>query len=285
VTASAAIIDGDLVARDDLYDLIAEAAGGQVLEEMILDRRLQAELSRRGQTISQADVDAETERLFFLIQGRVAADGDEAARVIEAARTARGLGPRRYRALLRRNAMLRRLVRDEVTIAEEDVQRLFEVRHGARVRARIIVVPTERDAAAARAEIAPADDLSVAFARVAMDRSTDASASRGGMIEPFSTRDPAYPLPAREALRQVNPGELTPVIALDTGFAIFLLEDRLDGDDATLEEERTSITRELRLRTERVLMQGLALELLGSSRVTIIDDSLGWSWQQRLQAR
>lgn len=281
----AAIINGAMVPRDVLWTYLAEYGGGQILEEVVLDRRLERELDRRGLRVSQEDIDREEENLLFLVLGRATQNVDEAGRIIDATRTSRGLGPERYQALLKRNAMLRRLVRDDVEILEPDLRRLFEVRHGEKVRARIIVVATEREASELRARLVEGGVDRVEFAMTAMDHSLDATSAAGGLIEVFSTEDPAYPAAARLALKRVEPGELTPVIGLDAGFAFLLLEERLPADDVTYEAMHADLLREFRLRQERILMQQLALELVESTRVTPVDRAVGWSWRSRRESR
>lgn len=277
----AVLVDGEFVTRDTLWPYLAEAQGGTILEEVVLDRRLARELERRALRITDEDVEAEQDNLIFVLLGRAATDENDAARILDQTRNARGLGPARYDALLRRNAMLRRLVRDDVTITSDDIQRLYSVRHGPKVVARIIVMPTEREAAGLRDQIlAHPDTAREEFARLAMDNSIDATSARGGLIEPFSTEDPAYPLAARSALDQVEPGQLTPVIGLDAGFAFLRLEKILPADDVSLADARPRLERELRLRQERLLMQQRAAALLADARVTVIDRALGWSWAE-----
>jgi parvulin-like peptidyl-prolyl isomerase len=125
----------------------------------------------------------------------------------------------------------------------------------------------------------------VAFAMAAMEQSRDATRSRGGQIEPFSTADPAYPESVRQALDRMNPGDLSPVIAIEAGFALLLLEQRSEPESVQLEDIRPHLTRELRLRQERILMQDLALELVDTTQVTPVDRALGWSWQRRQENR
>jgi hypothetical protein len=286
-SAGAAIINATLLVRDDLWDRLAERAGGEVLEEIILERRLDAELRRRGITLTDADVQAEQDSLLFLLMEGLPGDRpDEAERLIDQIRRSRGLGPVGYKAMLRRNAMLRRLVRDDVEITEQAVARLFTVRHGPKVYARIIVLPSEREASELRRTlIADSPAESVEFAEAAMTHSRDATSARGGQIEPFSTSDPVYPASVRQAIDRMNPGELSPVIAIEAGFAILLLERRTEPDGVELEAARPQLMRELRLREERIRMQDLALELVDSTRMTPVDKSLGWSWQRRANER
>lgn len=283
--SDAVIINGVMVAREAFWTQLAEFGGGQVLEEYVLDTRLEREMERRGLRLSDHDIEQEEANLLSLILGQATNSEDEAARIIDSTRQTRGLGPERYKALLRRNAMLRRLVRDDVEITEDDIQRLYDVRHGEKVRARIIVVANERRASDLRAELLASGADRVSFAAAAMDHSLDATRAAGGLIEVFSTSDPAYPSAARLALDRVAPGELTPVIGLESGFAFLLLEERISPDEVTYDERHADLLREFRLRQERILMQQLALELIGTTRVTPVDRAIGWSWRVRTESR
>src|SRR5690606_3630103 len=80
------------------------------------------------------------------------------------------------------------------------------------------------------------------FAELAMRHSIDASASRGGLLAPISTVDPAYPLAMLKAIDGLvaraeadgaradgGDGEVSEVVAIDGGYALVQLVERLEG--------------------------------------------------------
>lgn len=278
-----ATVDGAAVYAADLSAMLAEAAGGQALEELVLDRRLEAEARRAGVTVTEEQIRAERELLLDALTGAtIARDEDDAARLLERVRSARGLGPKRFAALLRRNALLRSLVAPQVAVTPSALEQARRLRYGERYRVRLIVTTTAREAMDVLKELEQGESFSVVAAR----RSTDVSAARGGVLDPISPADPEYPAAVRSALRDLTPGKPSMPIALDASYAILMLDEIIPAttppNTAQAEE---ALARDVRIQHERLLMNQLARRLLSEANVRVVDPSLDWSWQRREQAR
>jgi hypothetical protein len=269
----AALVEGRIVDWGELQPLLNEAAGGAVLAEVVLDLMLARELDDAGMLITAADVDAER-ALFYETMSE---DPDVAARLARQGRARQGLGPTRLDRLLRRNAALRALVRDQVEINDEAVRRMYDIVHGPKRQARLIIAPTLNDAQAAINRV-NAGEL---FADVAVEVSTDTSAARGGLLEPISRADASYPQVMREALWALVPGELSRPVFLSDRYAVLSLVRVVDGDDADFHAVRPDLERMVRLNQERILMDDLARQLVAEASITIIDEEVKWSWDAR----
>ncbi len=271
-----AMVGGRSVSTDDLGPALLELAGRQAVEELALDRALGQELDTKNLRITDEDLGIERRLLEEELAARGVGEGAETVGLVERVRRSRGLGPSRYAALLRRNAGLRRLVRDEVSVEPEEVTAERAVRFGEKVRARVIVVESEQKAAAIRSRVMPSTDgLAGRFAAEAFEHSTDASAGSGGLVRAFSSADPEVPRVIRSAVSAMREGELSPVLAVDNGFAVVLVEGRIPAEapasDDTLEAS-------VRRRKEREAMEALARRLMESQPVTVFDESLRWGW-------
>jgi parvulin-like peptidyl-prolyl isomerase len=269
----AALVEGRIVDWGELQPLLNEAAGADVLAEVILDRMLARELDEAGILITDADLDAER-ALFY---DTLSDDPDVAARLARQVRARQGLGPTRLTRLLRRNAALRALVRDRVEMNDEAVRRMYDIVHGPKRQARLIIAPALNDAQAAINRI-NAGEL---FADVAVDMSTDASAARGGLLEPISRADASYPQVMREALWALVPGEVSRPVFLSDRYAVLSLVRVVESDGADFYAVRPDLERMVRLSQERILMDELARQLLTEASITIIDDKIKWSWDSR----
>lgn len=282
VTTPAAIVDSQPIHTADLASTLAELAGARALEEVILDRALAAELATRSLTLSRELVDAERTLLERAIADEARVDGAQAQRLLEDMRRTRGLGPKRYAALLWRNAALRTLAASEVHVDDKDVALALDLAFGSKVRARLIVVDDERHAAEIRARLAAqSETLSVVFAAEAFRASTDATGSRGGLLPEFHLSDPEFPPALRDAARTLEPGGLSPVLTLTGGYAILLLEAHVAPTGTPGEAERNAARERLRRRLERQEMDRVARSLLAKAQVTVFDDALRWSWETR----
>ncbi len=242
-------------------------------------------------------------------------DVDRATRAVQAFCRQRGLGPVRFEGLLWRSAALRMLSRESVAAADEgEIRRLYAVRFGPRARVLLISGATTGDVGTARREALDAayamrravgenvvEDggervktkptvamLRLAFAETAMRRSSDASAPVGGVVEPFSLEDSAYPLALREAVGKANEGELTEVFSLGqggAGIALVISKGEPIKDAPTFDQERGNLEREDRRRRERLAMDELANRLLAMEGVSVMDRSLAWSVEALRQSR
>ena len=123
-----------------------------------------------------------------------------------------------------------------------------------------------------------------------MEVSTDASASRGGLLAPMSRLDPSYPAAIRQAVWALDgAGELSDPIMLTNGYAIVQLVREIEAAreadaDAPPGANRAELERLVRLSQERILMDQLARRLMAGVSVTIFDDSLQDSWQRARRA-
>lgn len=281
----ALVIAGQTLTMAEIAPYLAEAAGGQILEELLITRIAERDLARAGLMLTQADIDNERLELARALAGRdIPADPDQ---LIQSVRRARGLGEQRFALLVRRTAALRKLVASEVTVTDEEVALAHQVRHGPRYRVRLIMAATERDAAQTLAELRALDPVSrrARFIELAMDRSIDASSAAGGLLEPISPADPAYPAVVRSALTSLQPGDLSPVLALNPNYAIVLAEEIIPADGAPLHAVASALRDDLRRRQERLLMDRRAAAILEAGAPTILDPSLQWSWRARQDRR
>jgi hypothetical protein len=274
----AALADGVSLGWDEIRPMLAEAAGAQVVQEAVLDKLLVGECRAKGVTITEADIESERRLLCDAIVREAKATPNDAERLLENVRRSRGLGDIRFRHLLERNAKMRKLVSPTVEVFPGDVSQAFEIVHGTKYACRVLLMSSETDAALAGRDLQSSPDhLAERFAERAMKDSTDPSASRGGLLDPFSAADPAYPASVRNALATMKPGELTTVLAVDRGYALVLLESIIPPDGATLASESASIEAQVRSRRERQAMDALGQRLVRDSHLRLLDRSLQWS--------
>ncbi len=272
----AAMLRGEAITWAELRPVLAEAAGGRALEEVALDRLLEAEARSRGVVVGAEAIARERRLLLDSLGPTLASDAQRVA-VLEQVRRSRGLGNVRFESLLRRNAILRALVENEVLIDADAARRVYDLRYGDRISARIITTSTLQEAQEAERRLRDGEP----FSEVAARMSTDASAARGGIIEPVHPSDASYPAAIRQALLGAADGRTTPPVALEQGYAILRREGVHSSGAPSFEEVEAAMEREARLVQERALMDRLARSLLESAGLTVLDGSLGWSWSNR----
>lgn len=275
-----AYIDGKALTRDELHRFLVEAQGGEMLAELLLDRAVNNRLAEQGITLTDADFAAERQRVLDTLS----ADSDQATLLLNEMRGQRGLGELRFEAMLRRNAGLRRLVRDQIRVGDEAIKQAYDLRFGQRFRVRLITSDRAQTLGLARQRALGGES----FTELAILLSTDESSAQGGLLSPINPADPTYPKAIRDALPKLNTdsiaGRLSPVIALPEGYALLWLEGVISKDAPPLEQVREELKRAVRLELERVRMQQLAQVLLVQANVIVLDPALNNSWQRQREA-
>jgi foldase protein PrsA len=266
-----AYIDGEAVALDQLAQPLLEAAGGRVLAERIISRRVAARLAEREIELTDKQIEQERQRVLAAMSG----DANAGTVLLRRMRRREGLGDARFEALLRRNAGLRALVQDEVQITDQAVRRAYQREHGPRYQGRILVVETARRARALKEKLA----AGAAFADLAAEHSTDRSARQGGLLSPISPAEASYPQIIRKTLTELDPGEVSDVISLSGGYGLLQLERRIEGDEVKLAEVEPALRRQVRRRAETMRMRQLARSMLAQADVVVLNPALDQSWQ------
>lgn len=271
-----AYVGGAPLRTTDLWPALVEAAGGRVLADAVLDARVRDRLAEAGLTLTEADLDAERDRLSRTL----ADDADTAVRTLQQLRERRGLGPVRYANLIARNAGLRKLAAPRVNVDEAAVQAAFDRTYGPAAVVRLITVDRLTEAAALRRGFAETGGDGIDFGRLAAERSTDASAAAGGLLPPIRAGDPTWPAAFRSAALRLEPGALSEPLAIGGGFALLRGERRLPAANIRLDDVRSQLRTEEQGRREREGMQAVARELLSAAEVTVLDPALREGWER-----
>ncbi len=277
VAAPVATIDGRLLDWRQFEPLVAEASGGPVLEEVVLEWRAAAECQRRGITITPELIAAE-ERLVI---DALDADAARAQRLLKALQARQGMGPKRWAALLRRNAMLRALVADQITIDEAVLIQARDSISGPRRDLRMIVVPDLVAVEGVKAALAGGTP----FAEVAARVSVDPSAERGGLVTGVTRHDAAYPPAFRQTVFALAPNETSDAVMLEERFLIVqLVAERAANPIDPLELERQAV-RATRLSQERAAMERQADRFLRDTSLSVFDADVKGSLDRVRAAR
>ena len=129
-----ALIDGYPINEDEFRDLTAETSGRLILNEMAIDMVLARRLDEAGLVVGDADVARERQALLDSLDD----DGGQAVRLVRELRKRRSLGSRRFDNLMRRNAGLRMLVRDDVDISDSIIGPYATISKGSKISESII---------------------------------------------------------------------------------------------------------------------------------------------------
>lgn len=257
-----AIVDGQALVFGALRAALVEDAGAQALRDAVVDQRLAARLRAAGLSVGSDAIARERTLLLEALD----ADAARAEDLLRAIRLREGLGPARFDALLARNAGLRALIAGAVTLDEAGLASAHDILHGPKRTVRIAVLASLADAERFRSDLSTRG-----FSDLAVERSLDESAARGGLLAPLARRDPSYPEPLRAAAFATPVGETSPPVLDGARFHLVRVESERASDAVTPAESRAACERWLRLSRERLLMDALARELASMEGVTVFD--------------
>lgn len=263
---------GEVIEWSELQPILCERAGAVALEEAMLDRQLSRLLADRGLKLDEARVDRERIELLETLS----ADPQRAERLLAELRAVQGLGERRWRSLLRRNASARMLVQEQVKVTPESVDASLDAAHGARRRCRVIALADLKACAEARRRI----DAGEPFGEIAVDVSTDPSAARGGLVNPVSRFDPTWPGAFRQAVWATGVGGVTPPVLVGETYVIAKVEQEMPAEPPKdPAAARALAERDVRRAQERLQMETLVAGLRQAQRdATVLDESLKDAW-------
>ena len=252
----------------EIEPALLELAGTQILQEEILERAVALAAAREDIALTEQMISRERTMLLESLSP----DPDRAERLLIELRNARGLGPRRFDAMLRRSALLRAMVSNEVVLEERVIRGAWDAEHGAKRIARIIAVEDLVSAGKLRRQIDEGED----FARLAAEFSMDRSAPRGGLLAPVSQLDPSWPEPFRVALFQNDIGGISNPILVEGRYLLLRIEREEPATGVAFEQGRDAAEQTARLAAERILMDRLARRLARSADLKVIDQDIRW---------
>lgn len=144
----------------------------------------------------------------------------------------------------------RRQFEQEIVVTEEDIRRYYDeypeqFHHGPRLKARRIFIAAGRDPESRAEARKRAEGLlerlrnGANFAEIAQEESDGPEAGDGGQMGWI--QDETLVPALRDALRALEPGQLSGVVETDFGFHLLLLEERQDAGEVTFDQARAEI--------------------------------------------
>lgn len=221
-------VNGEAITKDDLYDLMFQYVGPQVLDELILVRLVEQEADAQGVAVTQEDVDAEIEVIAAQLGGM---------EQLEFILMQQGATIDRLARDIERNVMIHRLIAPQVTVTDEEVRQFFDENEELfaqpeQVRARHILVDTREEAEELRQQLLDGAD----FAGLARAHSKDpGSGAAGGELGWFGRG--VMVAPFEQAAFALAVGDISEPVQSSFGYHLIKVEDRVEAQEAVFDDE------------------------------------------------
>lgn len=267
-----AVVNGRPIGREWLTRALIQTHGLELLVLKVSLELVREEADARGLAITAADIDREYDLTLQVAEsGGGEVTPQRRQQLIDRWLLARGVSAEELRLAMQRQALLRKLAGQRIKLDETTIRDEFARMYGAKVQIRHIELASQRDVD----RIKPYVDAGEDFARLAQQYSTnEVSASKGGLLPPFTRHDETIPGALRQAAYALSPGQLSNPIKVENRYHLIKLERIIEPTVIRFEDVRPAVEASLRNRVLQPEMERLLSELQQRAKLTIHDDVL-----------
>ena len=250
-TKPVAIVNGTNISEAELADACLARYGSLVVGSLINKVIIEQACERNGVAVTTADVDNEINEM----SRRFNVPRDEWISLIQ---RERGVSEKQYREdIVWPMIALRRLAKGSLEPTDGQLREQFLNQYGPTVKARIIVLGSQKEAEETRAEVLQDPD---SFGVVAREKSVDiGSASVGGWVQPI--RHFSGSADFESAAFALAEGGISEVVRVADQFIIIKCEGHLPASDVEFSDVRPRLAEAFREKQSRVLSSKIFAEL------------------------
>ncbi len=234
-----ATVQGEPIYMDRLQAILVDDYGLAVARNLIALKLVRQAAEAKGISITEKHVQQEHERTLASMFAS-ANSLQQRERLLDQLMQQNRLSRNQWRLIMERNALLRKVVADSVTISDEEIDEEFGRRYGRKWIIRHIQVPTLADA---QEVIKKAKAPGMDFGALARQASTNPDRANGGLIGAVtakSTKLPAAIVQAATAMQK--PGEISDPIQVGNAFHVL----HLDRIEEPTDVDKTDVVDQIR---------------------------------------
>ena len=252
-----ATVCGEPIPMSSLCELLIEANGLPLAQQLIAEELVRQESVRRGVDVTEKEIQAESDLTLKQMFPQID-QAPQREQLLAQLLQQRNMTPKVWQIVMRRNAHLRRMVADTVSIDQKQLEDEFAGEYGRKVRVRHIQVPTLQAAQEVLRRVNGGED----FLKILEEVSTSTTASEGGLLPPIGKTTPIPPAIREAALAMTEVGEVSQPVQTATAFHILKLEEIIKPQDVGLADVRGRIEDALLQRNVRNAQNALLMDLL-----------------------
>jgi parvulin-like peptidyl-prolyl isomerase len=282
---AAAIVNGRPITKQQMVDLLMEARGLEVLQQLVVLELAKEETRRLKIRVSNEDVQREFERARDRIAPPVDANGrtlteEEKDKSLEMLLQQKGITLIEFRLGMERNAHLRKVVERDFHVDDATLREEFARLYGEKVEVRHIQIGDVNGLHEALNRLEKGTDFAEVARAVSQNPDT---APKGGVLLPFAFNDEIVAPVLREAAFSMKPGEVSKPIRVGTWWHILKLERRVPAPDVRFEDAREKVEQSLRDHAIPQQMNRLITELFQKADVKVLDSGLKRKYDKLLK--
>jgi foldase protein PrsA len=228
-TEAVAVVNGEEITRDELFETMYSLSGTEALDELITRELIEQEAATKEIIVSNEDIDAE---IKSIVDENFNGSEEELQSVLEYY----GITMDSLRNDARLNLLIEKLAEQRIDTSEEKARQFFENNSDLfdqpeEIEARHILVETEEEAVEVTARLNEGEDFAALAQEYSIDQSNKDEGGylgyfgRGEMVEQFEI-----------AAFNLGVGEISEPVATEFGYHIVEILDRHEEEKAVYEE-------------------------------------------------
>jgi parvulin-like peptidyl-prolyl isomerase len=280
-----AIVNGRPISKRRMADVLMEAHGLQIMQQLIVLELAKEETRRLKLQVTDADVDREFQRTLARIAPEADVRGQtlndaEKREALEMLLRQKGLTLTEFQIGMERNAHLRKVVERDFQVNETTLREEFARLYGEKVEVRHIQVGDVNGLHAALDQLGRGADFAEVAQAVSQNPDT---APKGGLLEPFAFNDESRAPVLREAAFSMKPGEVSKPIRVGPWWHILKLERRIPPAQVRFEDVREQVEQALRDHAVPQEMNRLITQLFQKAQIRVLDSDLKRKFEKLLK--
>lgn len=227
-----AIVNGEKISRDDLYEAMYNSSGSSTLEDLIVRVLVDQEAKKAGVSVSDSELQDQIQKIINEQYGSES--------VFESTLQYYGMTRQAFEDQWRTYLLAEKILKPSLSASDEEIQAYFDAHHDElnqkeSVTLREIVTATKEEAQAVLDQLKAGAD----FATLASQKSIDSSKSNGGNVGVVYRGD--YPSQVESVIFGLKVGDFSDPVQVDNGYAIFNVTARTDAKVVTLDEVKDKV--------------------------------------------
>ena len=225
-------VEGKAITKDQLYDLLVEQNGEQVLDSMISERIIELEIKKQKIKVDKKEIEQELEKL------KEQHGGEEGLNMIM---MQYGMDLEALKDNIAMNLKLKKLIGPEIDISEEEMSEYYEENKEAlgeaeQVQARHILVETEEEAEEISGKLKSGEDFTELAKKHTLD---EGSKEAGGDLGFFGKGVMAKEF--EKSAFELKPNEISEPVKTEHGYHIIEVLEKKEAKIPSYEDVKDDI--------------------------------------------
>jgi len=271
-----ALVNDKPIGMDQLHSILVDGYGLTIAQQILRSEIVRQAAAAKNLSVNDQETAAEHERALAMTFPMANSDA-ERQQMLNQLLTSRNVTYSTWNLIMRRNALLRKMIGTDFEVPDEAVRAAFDKRHGRQVVVSHIETKEHVVAKLVKSLAAKRD-----FAALAREYSINPSGKSGGRLPAIGQNTKQVsPALKQVALAMTRIGEISDPVQVANRFHILKLEEIIEPKQVSYAEEKGKIAAELKEHMIRSGGSRLLQKLSEAAKVEFVNPSLKQQLQQQ----